>query len=84
MKAAAVTGALAVSGHLLKGGAEAATPPVDKDLDGVIEMHVHADPGGPSSISLTARKEAPNGTPLLLGTRVSTPQAPRVRSPPSS
>lgn len=44
MKAAAVTGALAVSGHLLKGGAEAATPPVDKDLDGVIEMHVHADP----------------------------------------
>ncbi len=44
MKAAALTGALAVSGHLLKGEAEASTPPIDKDLDGVIEMHVHADP----------------------------------------
>ena len=44
MKAAAVTGALAMSGHLLKGEAEAATPPIDRDLDGVIEMHVHADP----------------------------------------
>ena len=44
MKAAAVTGALAMSGHLLKSKAEAATPPIDRDLDGVIEMHVHADP----------------------------------------
>ncbi len=44
MKAAAVTGALAMSGHLLKSEAEAATPPIDRDLDGVIEMHVHADP----------------------------------------
>ena len=44
MKAAAVTGALAMSRHLLKGEAEAATPPIDRDLDGVIEMHVHADP----------------------------------------
>ena len=38
------TGALAVSGRLLEGEAGAATPPIDKDLDGVIEMHVHADP----------------------------------------
>ena len=44
MKAAALTGALAVSGRLLEGEAGAATPPIDKDLDGVIEMHVHADP----------------------------------------
>lgn len=44
MKAAALTGAIAVSGQLLKGTAEAATPPIDKDLKGVIEMHVHADP----------------------------------------
>ncbi len=44
MKAAAVTGALAMSGHLLKSEAEAVTPPIDRDLDGVIEMHVHADP----------------------------------------
>ena len=44
MKAAAVTGALAMSRHLLKGEAEAATPPIDRDLDGVSEMHVHADP----------------------------------------
>ena len=43
-KAAALTGALAVSGRLLEGEAGAATPPIDKDLDGVIEMHVHADP----------------------------------------
>lgn len=33
-----------MSGHLLKSKAEAATPPIDRDLDGVIEMHVHADP----------------------------------------
>ena len=45
MKAAALTGALAVSGRLLEGEAGSATPPIDKDLDGVIEMHVHdADP----------------------------------------
>lgn len=44
MKAAALTGALAVSGRLMQGEAGAATPPIDKDLDGVIEMHVHADP----------------------------------------
>ena len=43
MKSAALAGALAVSGHLVK-DAEAATPPIDKDLSGVIEMHVHADP----------------------------------------
>jgi hypothetical protein len=36
MKAAALTGALAVSGRLLEGEAGAATPPIDKDLDGVI------------------------------------------------
>ncbi len=44
MKAAVVTGALAMSENLLPGKAEAATPPVDRDLNGVIEMHVHADP----------------------------------------
>lgn len=44
LKAAAAAGALAASGRLLCGGAEAATPPIDRDLDGVIEMHVHADP----------------------------------------
>ncbi len=44
LKAAAAAGALAASGRLLGGEAEAATPPIDRDLDGVIEMHVHADP----------------------------------------
>lgn len=44
IQAAAVTGALAATGQWLHGNAGAATPPVDKDLHGVVEMHVHADP----------------------------------------
>lgn len=44
LKNAAIVGAAAAAAPLLTKSAEAVTPPVDKDLNGVIEMHVHADP----------------------------------------
>lgn len=44
MKAAALTGAVTALSGLNTAIANSATPPIDKDLDGVIEMHVHADP----------------------------------------
>ncbi len=45
LKSAAIAGAVAATaGTVFTGKATAATPPVDKDLEGVIEMHVHADP----------------------------------------
>ena len=43
LKAAAVTGATVTAGQMIK-GAEAATPPIDKNIAGVYELHVHADP----------------------------------------
>lgn len=43
MKTAAAAFAVTAAG-VLPDRAAAATPPVDKDLEGVIEMHVHADP----------------------------------------
>lgn len=42
LKTAAVAGTVAGAGALITGTASAATPPVDKDLEGVIEMYVHA------------------------------------------
>lgn len=44
LKEMAVVGTSLIAGSLLAGKGEAATPPIDADLDGVIEMHVHADP----------------------------------------
>lgn len=44
LKSAALVGAAAATSTLFTETSEAATPPVDKDLYGVIEMHVHADP----------------------------------------
>lgn len=44
IKTAAILGTAATLGAFSEGSANAATPPVDKDLNGVIEMHVHADP----------------------------------------
>lgn len=44
IKGAALAGAALAVGGLLPESAVAAAPTVDPDLDGVIEMHVHADP----------------------------------------
>ncbi|MDO5537752.1 MAG: DUF6282 family protein, partial [Desulfovibrionaceae bacterium] len=44
LKTAAIAGTAAAASHLLSGTASAARLPVDRDLEGVIEMHVHADP----------------------------------------
>ncbi len=44
LKSAAIAGAAAAALPLIAKEAGAATPPIDKDLNGVIEMHVHADP----------------------------------------
>ena len=44
LKDAALVGAAAATLPLFSKDANAKTPPIDKDLYGVIEMHVHADP----------------------------------------
>ena len=43
IKAAVVTGAVVSAGPMTK-KAEAATPPIDKNIAGVFDLHVHADP----------------------------------------
>lgn len=43
LKTAAMAGAVVAVTNISR-NAEAATPPVDKDLNGIIEMHVHSDP----------------------------------------
>lgn len=44
LKNAAVAGAVVAAGSLINKSAEAVSPSVDKDLNGIIEMHVHAAP----------------------------------------
>lgn len=44
LKSAAITGALVTATSLFNENAEAASLHVDKDLKGIIEMHVHASP----------------------------------------
>jgi len=44
LKSAAIAGTVAATAPLFVDKAAGVTPPIDKDLEGVIEMHVHADP----------------------------------------
>lgn len=41
LKNAAVAGAVVAAGSLINKSAEAVSPSVDKDLNGIIEMHVY-------------------------------------------